>query len=207
LAVTNISGLGEVTTNFILNDWVILNDWDLYLMNTSGTTSYVSTDWEKMGWTSQEKSVNVINEKYVREDKIPRQPTFSTTIRIGFEIESDIANFNENLIAVINQGTKSSLGSGTGTRTAYGATQAATEYRAIRLVSTRSDGKHHSYTIPKCEISQNGPITAGGEEEAKIPLMFKAFFNPAESATASLYYENTWESGVSVTADVPSGYT
>jgi len=201
MAVTKLSGLGQLTSNFLLNDY------QLYIMNTSATGGYSSAEWELLGYTSAEKSMNPINEKYTREDLIPRVPTYTKTIRVGLEITADISNQLPGFEAVIKQGTKSTeTGTNTGTRIAYGTDQTAVEYRAIRFVAERDDSVNYTLTIPKCEITQNGEKTWGGEEEVKTPLMFKSFYNPSADATASLYYENYLTAGVSVTGDVPSGY-
>ena len=44
-----LNGLGEITTNFLLNDFQV------YVMNTTATGGYVSTDWALLGFTSTEK--------------------------------------------------------------------------------------------------------------------------------------------------------
>lgn len=201
MSVTKFSNLGEITTNFLLNDV------DVYVMNTSATGGYVGTDWALLGYTSPEKSINPIIEKYVREDKIPRVPTYSKVIRAGLEISCDLSNQNPEFEAIIKQGTITSLGA-TGTRIAYGTNLASVEYRAVRFVASKDSGSNWALTIPKCEITQNGEKTVGGEEESKTPLMFKSFYNSLSTvnATANLYYENDWASTISVTADVPDGY-
>jgi hypothetical protein len=193
--------LGEITTNFLLDDF------DVYLMNTSATGGYVGTDWTKIGYTSAEKTLNFINEKYNREDKIPRVNTYTKTIRKGLEITSGLSNQNEEVIAMIMQGTRSDLGTNTGTRIAHGISEAAIQYRAIRFASTRDDGVIYSLTIPKCELMLAGEQTLGGESETVKEILYKAVHNPSADATASLFYENYWESGISVTADVPPAYT
>jgi hypothetical protein len=200
MAVTKISSaLGEITTNFLLNDF------DVFLMNTSATASYVSTDWDLLGFTSAEKTVNRINEKYRKEAKIPRVQVYSKTIRKSLEVNFDLSNFNEDLLAAFGQGTKSSLGAATGTRTAHGTNEPSLEYRALRFSTTRDDGKTYNITIPKAEI-EIGEQTFGGETETVIPLSVKAVFNPAANATASLYTEEMLVSGVNATATVPVGY-
>jgi hypothetical protein len=203
MAVTKFtdSKLGEITTNFLLNDFVV------WIMNTSATGGYVGTDWAELGFTSAEKTINPISEKYTREDKIPRVPTYQKTIRKGLEIVSGLSNQNEEVLAVVKQGTLTDLGTNTGTRIAHGTDESAIEYRAVRFSSTRDDGVIYSITIPKCEITINGEQTGGGESEMVNELMYKAIYNPATNATADLYYENYWESGISVTADVPPAYT
>lgn len=201
MSVTKLTGLGEVTSSFLLNDW------DVYMMNTSATGSYSGTDWTKIGFTSPEKTLNPINEKYTREDKIPRIPTYTKTIRVGLEMTFGLSNQNIDIEAMIKQGTKTDLGTGTGTRVAYGTNQAAQEYRAIRFVAQRDDKSYHAITIPKAELTQNGEKTLGGESEVVTPLMVKAYYNPSANATANLYYENMWTSAISPTADVPSGYS
>lgn len=203
MSVTKLTAakLGEIVTNFLLNDW------DAYIMNTSSTGGYVGTDWALLGYTGAEKTANVINEKYIREDKIPRVATYIKTIRKGFELASDLSNDNEEVRAIVNQGTRSEVTSAnTGTRIAHGTDEAPIEYRAIRFVAERDDGVKHIIDIPKCEISQNGEQTLGGESEVVMPLMFRAVYNPSVDATANLYVENFLDDGISVTASVPDGY-
>jgi hypothetical protein len=200
MPVTKIDNTGEITTNFLLDDFTV------YLMNTSSTGGYAGTDWVKIGFTSAEKTINVINEKYVREDKIPRIPTYTKTIRKGLEITSGLSNQNEDLLAMVTQGTKTDLGSSTGTRIAHGTSEADIEYRAIRFSSVRDDGVTYNITIPKCELTLSGEQTVGGESEVVKEILYKAIYNPSASNTANLYYENYWESAISVTADVPPGY-
>jgi hypothetical protein len=196
------SKLGEINSNFVLNDF------EVYIMNTSATGGYVSTDWTLIGYTSAEKSFNPLNEQYVREDKIPRVPTYTKTIRVGAEISFDLSNQNEELEAIFKRGTiVAETGSNTGTRIAYGTDQAAVEYRAIRFVAKRDDNVNYTLTIPKAEITQNGEKTWGGESEVVTPLMVKAFYNPSAANTADLFYENYLDSGVSVTGDVPASYS
>jgi hypothetical protein len=66
MAVTKItSTLGEITTNFLMDDF------DVYLMNTSATGGYVSTDYALMGYTGLEKNLTRINERYRKEAKFP----------------------------------------------------------------------------------------------------------------------------------------
>lgn len=203
MAVTKLtaSKLGEIISNFLLNDW------DVYIQNTSATGGYVSTDWAKIGFTSAEKNMNFINEKYNREDKIPRTVTYTKTIRKGLEITAGLSNQNEEVLAMIMQGTRSSLGA-TGTRIAHGIIEAPLEYRAIRFASIRDDNVTKTITIPKCELSLTGEQVMGGESEMVSEILYKAIHNPnpAVSGTASLFYENYLTAGVSATADVPPAY-
>ena len=200
MAVTKLTGLGEVTTNFLLNDV------DVYIQNTSATGGYVSTDWALLGYTSAEKTITPNIEKYTREDKIPRVPTYSKTIRVGLEVTADLSNQNKDIESMIKQGNSVSEGA-TGTRIAYGTNLATQEYRAIRFVAQMDDKSYWALTIPKCEVLQNGEKTVGGETETVTPLMFRAYYNPSADATANFYYENYWASNVSPTADVPAGYS
>lgn len=208
MAVTKLTGLGEVTTNFLLNDY------DVYLMNTSATGGYVVTDWAKLGVTGNEKSLNRIQEVYTREAKIPRVPIYEKTIRKGLEISSDVSNLNPDLIFLATQSTRNASftltgtginGTVTGTKLSIGTDETAVEYRAIRFASTRDDGKYHVIDIPKCKITQNGEQTLGGESEVVTPLMFKAIWNSAANATANLYEEYVVSSN-SATGWVCQGY-
>jgi hypothetical protein len=199
MAVTKLTNLGEITSNFLLNDFTV------YIQNTSATGAYVGTDWEILGYTSPEKGFTPVNEKYVREDKIPRVPTYTKTIRIGAELTFGLSNQNPDIETILKQGTKTDLGA-TGTRIAYGTDQATQEYRAIRLVAQLDSKEYYAITVPKGELSQNGEKTLGGESEVITPIMLKAYYNPSANATVSLYYENYWASNVSPTADVPPGY-
>lgn len=104
MAVSKLSNLGEITTNFLLNDFTV------YVMNTSATGGYVSTDWEILGYTSPEKGFTPVNEKYTREDKIPRVPTYTKTIRIGAEMTFGLSNQNPTVEAILKQGTVVDLG-------------------------------------------------------------------------------------------------
>lgn len=192
MATKITSSLGEITTNFILNDF------DVFLMNTSATGGYVSTDFAQLGYTEAEKNVNRISEKFTKEAKIPRVPIYSKTIRSGLEVQFSLCNFNEDLLAVFGQGTKSSLGL-TGTRIVHGTTEAAVEYRYIRFATTRDDGKHYIFDIPKAEITL-GEQTFGGEENVSIPMTCKAYYNPAQSATANIYHELLLTAGLNATA-------
>ena len=201
MAVTKISStLGEITSNFILNDF------DVYLMNTSATGGYDTADWALLGFTSPEKSMNRITERYRKESKIPRVEVYTKTIRKGLELTFELSNFNADLIAVIAQGTKSSLGASTGTRIAHGTEEPTLEYRTIRFVTTRDDGEHYAIDIPKCEIKIEGEQTFGGETETVLPMMAKAVYNPNVAATASLYIETFIDSGLNSTALAPPGY-
>lgn len=200
MAVSLLTGLGEVTTNFLLNDF------DVYIMNTSATAHYDAADWALLGYTSAEKTINPINEKYVREGKIPRVPTYTKTIRAGLEISFALSNQNPKVEAILKQGTLTSLGA-TGTRIDYGTSQAAQEYRCIRFATTLDDGSKYVLTIPKAELMQNGEKTVGGETEVVTPIMVKAYYNPnAPTATKNLYYEKYLASSQSVTADTAFGY-
>lgn len=193
MAVTKItSTLGEITTNFLLNDF------DVYLMNTSATGGYVSTDWAIMGYTEPEKTVTPVNEKFTKEAKIPRVPIYQKTIRAGLEVQFSLCNINEDLMAVFSQGTKSSLGA-TGTRIAHGTSQASVEYRYLRFATTRDDGKQYIIDIPKAEVTI-GESTFGGEENVNIPMTARAFYNPTASATANLYVELMLTAGLNATA-------
>ena len=199
MSVTLLTGLGELNTNFILNDF------DMYIQNTSATGGYVSTDWAKVGYTSPEKTVTPIREVYTREDKVPRVPTYQKTIRAGLELKFGLSNQNEDFEAMVSRGSKSTTS--TATRIAHGTEEASTEYRAVRLVTTRDDGKYYAITVPKCEISMDGDKTYGGvDSEVITPLTLKAFYCSNLDATANLWYENYWATSVSPTADVPGGY-
>jgi hypothetical protein len=193
--------LGEITTNFLLNDF------DVWIQNTSATGGYLATDWEKLGYTSAEKSMNNILEPYSREDKIPRVTTFEKTIRKGLEITSGLSNQNDELLAIVMQGTRTDLGASTGSRIAHGIQEAAIEYRAIRFSSQLEDGTQYAITIPKCKMTLAAEKTLGGESEVVSEILFKAVHNPSANATASLFYENYWDSSISVTADTPPSYT
>jgi hypothetical protein len=203
MAVTKVTtGTGEITTDFLLNDYTV------YFMNTSATGGYSASDWTILGYTSAEKTMNHINEKYNREDKIPRITTYTKTIRTGLEIQADLSNQNAQIEGIIKQGTiNSETGSNTGTRVAYGTDQGSIEYRAVRFVGVRDDSVTHTITIPKCEMTLNGEKTLGGETEVVTPIMFKAVYNPSANATANMFYENFLDSGVSATGDVPTGYS
>lgn len=201
MAVTLLTGLGEVTTNFLLNDF------DVYIMNTSATAHYEAADWALIGFTSSEKTLNPVNEKYVREGKIPRVPTYTKTIRLGLEMSFGLSNQNPILEGILKQATYTNMGTGTGVRLDYGTSQATQEYRCIRFATTLDNGTKYTLTIPKCELSQNGEKTIGGETEVVTPIMAKAYYNPnAPATTRNLYYEKYLPSSVSVTADTAFGY-
>jgi hypothetical protein len=197
--VTKLSNLGEITTNFILDDF------DFYIMNTSATGNYVAGDWAKVGYTSAEKNLNPNRERYTREDKIPRVPTFKKTIRKNFQATFGLSNQNPDLEAIVNNATKSWT-STLGTRIAHGTDEPATEYRACRFATKLEDGRWYTITIPKSELSQNGEKNYGGESEVVTPLILEAIYNPSADATANMYYENYVTLGVNPTADVPPGY-
>ena len=200
MSVTKItSTLGEISTNFLMSDFAV------YLMNTSATGGYVSTDYTLLGFTGLEKSMTRISEKYRKEANFPRVEVFTKTLRKGFTLAFDLSNFNEDLIAAFTEGSKSSLGTLTGTRIAHGTSEAATEYRTFRLAATREDGKHYIIDIPKTEVTV-GETTLGGESEAVLPLTLTAQYNPNVSATASLYNELFLESTLNATSIVGSGY-
>lgn len=199
MSLTKLASTGEITTNFLLNDVLC------YIMNTSGTGGYTSADWKLLGYTSAEKTINPINEKYVREDKIPRVATYIKTIRKGLEIKCSLSNQSAELDAIIMQGTVSSLGA-TGTEVSFGTDEPALEYRAIRFVATLDNSTKWSLTIPKCQMQQDGEKTFGGESETVTPLLFKAVYNPNATADENLYYIQYLASTVSATADVPPGY-
>jgi hypothetical protein len=193
MAVTKVtSTLGEITTNFLLNDF------DVFLMNTSATGGYVSTDWSIMGYTDPEKTMTRVNEKFTKEAKIPRVPIYQKTIRKGLELQFSLCNINEDLISIFSQGNKSSLGA-TGTRIAHGTSEASVEYRYLRFATTRDDGKHYVIDIPKAEITL-GEQTFGGEENVVIPMTARAFYNPTASATANVYVELMLTAGINATA-------
>ena len=195
------TGIGEITTNFLLNDF------DVYVMNTSATGGYVSTDWALLGFTGQEKNVNRIQEKYSKEAKIPRVEVYNKTIRKGLEITFDLSNQNPQIIAEMSQGTLNSLGVGTGSEIAHGTSEATKVYKTFRLASTLDNGTVYTITIPKTEFMMNGEQTVGGETETVIPTMLKAIYNPsAASATKNMYYEHYLVAGLSATADVPEGF-
>jgi hypothetical protein len=199
---SKLTGLGEITSNFLLNDF------DVFLMNTSATGGYVATDWALMGFTSAEKSIERNNEKFTREAKIPRVPVYKKTIRKGMKIKFSLDNINPDVISQFTQGTQ--LTTGTCTQISHGTDEPRVQYRAIRLASTREDGTIYTITIPKCEMSQDGEQSFGGEENTRIPLVLEAIYNPNANGTGSLYYEQFIPfgtgAGYSATADVPPGF-
>ena len=97
MAVTKFTtaNLGEITTNFILSDFSV------YIMNTSATGGYISTDFKLIGYTGNEKTMTRIQERYTREAKIPRVPIYTKTIRKGMELQFSLLNFNEEIIQVL----------------------------------------------------------------------------------------------------------
>ncbi len=192
------STLGEITSNFILNDF------DVYLMNTSATGGYVSTEWDLIGFTSTEKTMNRITEKYRREAKIPRVDTFVKTIRKGLELSFDLSNFNEDLVAIFTEGSKVSLGA-TGTKISHGTEEADTEFRALRFTATMEDNRTYAITIPKSEVTV-GETTFGGETESVLPMTVRAQFNPLANGTADLYTEEFLAASINATGTVPSGF-
>jgi hypothetical protein len=134
-----------------------------------------------------------------------RVEVFQKTLRKGLTLSFDLSNYNEDLMAVFAQGTKVSLGAGTGTRIAHGIEEPSIEYRTFRLAATREDGKHYIIDIPKAEISI-GETTLGGETESVLPMTLTAVYNPNVGATASLYTELFLESSLNATAIPSSGY-
>ena len=190
----------EITSNFILNDF------DVYFQNTRATGGYISTEWALLGYTSPEKSMTRINEKYRKESKIPRVEVFTKTIRKGLTLTFELSNYNEDFIAMITQGTNTDLGASTGTRIAHGTEEAALEYRTLRFTTTREDGTTYAIEIPKAEIKVEGDTTFGGETEAVLPLMVTAVYNPSVSATGSLYAELFLASTLNATAIAPQGF-
>ena len=194
-----INGLGEITTNFLLNDF------DVYIMNTSATGGYVSTDWTLLGFTGLEKNVNPIREKYRKEAKIPRVEVYNKTIRKGMELSYDLSNFNATLTAQILQGTSTSLGA-TGTEIEHGTSETSTAYRAMLFASELDDGRKYCIMIPKAETSINGEQTVGGETESVFPLITKAIYNPAGTTTKNLYSELYLAASKNATAVVPEAF-
>jgi hypothetical protein len=178
---------------------------DVYLMNTSATGGYLSTDWALLGFTGLEKTLTRVQERYRKEAKFPRVEVFVKTLRKGLTLQFDLSNYNEDLISVFAQGTKSSLGAATGTRIAHGTSEPALEYRTFRLAATREDGKHYIIDVVKGEVSI-GETTLGGETESVLPLTLSAIYNGAADATASLYTELLLESSLNATAIAPGGY-
>jgi len=199
MAVTLLTGLGEVTSNFLLNDF------DVFIQNTSSTGGYVSTEWALIGFTGAEKSVDRGIEKFTREAKLPRVPIFKKTIRKSLKVGFTLDNWNPAFVPLFTQATKITVDTTT-TKLSHGTDESAVEYRAIRFATTLEDGTTYSLTIPKGELSQDGEQSIGGEENAIFPLMAEAVYNPSANATASLYYELYQSTGVNATADTPPGY-
>lgn len=195
MSVTKLTGLGESVNKFYLNDF------DFYIMNTSATGGYVSSDWALVGFTSPEKTLDRGIEKFEREAKIPRVTVYRKTIRKKFVVNFSLDQFDKELVAIATNATRN------GNRLAHGTTEPSVEYRAIRFASTLEDGTVWSITVPKAEISINGEQTVGGEENSQIPLTVTAIYNPSANGTASLYYELYQTAGVSATANVPPAYT
>jgi len=197
---TKLTTVGEITTNFLLNDFT------MYIMNTSATGGYVSTDWAVLGYTDPEKNITRNNEKYTKEAKIPRVPVWRKTIRKGMEITTALSNFDPEITSVIAQGTVVDLGS-TGTRVQYGTDEPTTEYRAVMFSGDLENGTHYNLVIPKAEIAQDGDQTIGGEEEARFPLRVIATYNPSATASKNIYYEDYIAAGVNATALTPIGFS
>jgi hypothetical protein len=195
MAVTKLTGLGESTDKFYLNDF------DFYIQNTSATGGYLSTDWALVGFTSPEKELDRGIEKFVREAKIPRVSVYKKTIRKKFIVNFSLDQFDKGLVALLTNATLN------GNRLAHGTDEPSTEYRAVRFASTLEDGTVWSITVPKAEMTINGAQTVGGEENSQIPVTIEAIYNPSADGTASLYYELYQTAGVSATADVPPAYT
>lgn len=197
---TKLAGLGEITTNFILNDFLCL------IMNTSATGGYSSADWQKLGYTEPEKDIDPVQDLYEREDKIPRVVTWRKTIKKGLTVKTGISNYNSDLVALITQGTLVSLGTSTGSQVSHGTQEAVKQFRAVRFVAKMDDGSSYTITIPKADIRQDGVRKIGGTKESVIPLIFKATYNPNAHNTGNLYYEQYLKPGLSATADVPPGF-
>jgi hypothetical protein len=200
MALTKLTNTGERITDFLLNDWTF------YIMNTSATGGYVSTDWKILGYTDPEKNVTRTSEKYRKEAKIPRVQIYSKTIRKGLEITTALSHFDPELISVIAQGTVIDLGANTGTRVGFGTDEASLQYRAVMFSSTRDDGKIYNIVIPKAEVTQDGDQTLGGEEEARFPVRVVATYNPTATADRNVWYEDLLESTVNATALTAPGY-
>jgi len=194
-----LTGLGEITTNFLLNDFSV------YVMNTTATGGFVSTDWALLGFTGDEKNINRIQEKYEKEAKIPRVKVYTKVIRKGLELSYDLSNFNTGFAAELQQATKISLGA-TGTRLSSGTTEATKVYRAMLFTADLDDGQHYNIMIGKSDNQLNGEQTVGGEEESKWPIITKAVYNPATNATGNLYQEDWLASSVNATSSVPAGF-
>jgi hypothetical protein len=196
--MSKLNGLGEITSNFLLNDF------NVYIMNTTATGGYATTDWELLGFTSAEKNINRVQEKYEKEGKIPRVIQYTKTIRKGLELTYDLSNFNTGFAAELQQATHTT--NGTVSRLASGTTEATKVYRAMLFTADLDDGTHYNIVIPKCDNQMNGEQTIGGEEETVWPILSKAVYNPAANATANLYYEEWLSSSVNATATTPSGF-
>ena len=194
MAVIKLTGLGESTNKFYLNDF------DFYIMNTSATGGYASKDWALVGFTSAEKTLDRGIEKFTREAKIPRVPVYKKTIRKSLKVNFGLDQWDKQIVAIMANATLN------GNRIAHGTDEPSTEYRAVRFASTLEDGTVYSITIPKAELSFNGEQTVGGEENSVMPVMVEAIYNPSADGTASLYYELYQTAGVSATSDVPPGY-
>jgi hypothetical protein len=194
MAVTKLTGLGENVDKFYLNDF------DFYLMNTSATGGYSSSDWALVGFTSPEKTLDRGIEKFEREAKIPRVVVYKKTIRKKFMVNFTMDQFDKEMVAIATNATRN------GNRLAHGTEEPSVQYRAVRFGSTLEDGTVWSITVPKAEITINGEQTVGGEENSQVPLTVTAIYNPAADGTASLYYELYQTAGVSITADVPPAY-
>lgn len=194
-----LNNLGEITSNFLLNDFQV------YVMNTTATGGYSTTDWTLLGFTSVEKNINRVQEKYEKEGRIPRVVQYTKTIRKGLELTYDLSNFNTGFAAELQQATKISLGA-TGTKISSGTEEATKVYRAMLFTADLDDGSHYNIVIPKCDNQLNGEQTVGGEEESRWPILSKAVYNPATNATGNLYYEEWLASGVNATATTPPGF-
>lgn len=199
MANTKISGLGEITTNFLLNDF------NVFVMNTSATGGYVTTDWAGLGFTSPEKNINKIQEQYEKEGKIPRVIQYTKTIRKGLELTYELSNFNTGFAAEITQATKTSLGA-TGTRLSHGTTESAKVYRAMLFSADLDSGEKYNIMISKASNVLSGEQVIGGEEESKWPILTKAVYNPNANATANLYVEEWLAAGVNATASLPDSH-
>lgn len=194
-----LTNLGEITSNFLLNDFQV------YIMNTTATGGYVSTDWTLLGFTSAEKNINRIQEKYEKEGKIPRVIQYTKTIRKGLELTYDLSNFNTGFAAELQQATPSVYAT-TGTKLSNGTSEATKVYRAMLFTADLDDGRHYNIVVSKADNQVNGEQTIGGEEETKWPIITKAVYNPAAAATNNLYTEYFVPSGVNATATLPEAF-
>jgi hypothetical protein len=174
-------------------------------MNTSATGGYVSTDFELMGFTGNEKTISRIGETYEKEAKFPRVVVFEKTLRKGMNVVFDLSNYNEDLIPVFTQGTKIDLGTGTGTQISHGTSEPVKEYRTIRFAAQLEDNTHYIIDLPKCSVTI-GESTIGGESESVLPLTVKAVYNANTNATGSLYIEKFLASTLNATALPPPGF-